>query len=75
MKRIEIQPKNRYFPMDIAGIYFEQQRYEEALKFYLRALKMGNLSAKIGIKNVGNIWYNSGDKEKAQEVYSLLKKY
>jgi len=63
----------RELEMDLAEIYFKQERYNEALEHYQKALKAGNPSARIGIENVGHALYNQGDSLQAENAYRMLR--
>jgi tetratricopeptide (TPR) repeat protein len=65
--------KNAYLALDLAQIYFNLNRLEEALQYYEQAWKQGAFSGRIGMENVGHSFYNQGDKERAQEVYARIR--
>lgn len=58
--------------VDLGLIYFNQQRYDEALDHYTQAWKLGSPQGRIGVENVANTWFNMGDKERAEKVYRTL---
>jgi len=65
-------PGVRDLYVDLGQIYFSQKRYEEALDHYTKAWKLGSYPGRTGVENVGNTWYNLGDKVRAETVYKML---
>lgn len=65
-------PGVRDLHLDLGQIYFAQKRYDEALEQYTQAWKLGSHQGRIGVENVGNTWYNLGDKERAERVFKQL---
>jgi tetratricopeptide (TPR) repeat protein len=63
----------RELEIDLAEIYFKQNRYAEALEHYQKAMKAGNSAARTGIENVGHAFYNQGDSLRAEAAYKMLK--
>lgn len=63
----------RDLEVDLGLIYFEQKRYDEALEYFISALKKGSPEGRIGAENVGNIWYNLGDIERAEIIYKRIR--
>ena len=59
--------------VDIGQIYFKQKRYDEAFENYLSAWKLGASRGRIGAENIGHIWYNAGDTEKADSLYKRIR--
>jgi tetratricopeptide (TPR) repeat protein len=59
--------------MDLAGVYFKQKRYSEALEHYQKAFKAGSSAARAGIENVGNAFHNQGDSLQAEAAYKMLR--
>lgn len=64
---------DKYLALDLAQIFFHQERYDEALKYYQQAWKLGNFSGRVGMENVGNVYFNADQKDKAQVVYDMIK--
>jgi tetratricopeptide (TPR) repeat protein len=58
----------------LAEIYFKQKRYGEALEHYQKAAKAGSSAARIGMENVGHVFYNQGDTLQAEAAYRALRK-
>lgn len=59
--------------IDLAEIYFKQKRYNEALAHYEKAMKAGSSVARVGVENIGNMFFNQGDTLQAENVYKLLR--
>ncbi|MDR1758970.1 MAG: tetratricopeptide repeat protein [Fibrobacter sp.] len=63
----------RELEVDLGLIYFEQKRYDEAFEYFLSAYRKGSAEGRLGAENVGNIWYNAGDLERAERVYQRIR--
>lgn len=59
--------------VDLGQIYFSQKRYEEALDCYMRAWLAGNSQGRIGAENVGHVYSNAQDEERAAAVYKRIR--
>jgi Flp pilus assembly protein TadD len=55
-------------PMNIATIYFKQGKYEEAVNYMIRAIKI-NPNNSLLYSNLGVIYLKVGDKRKAEEAF------
>lgn len=58
--------------LDLGQIYFNQKRYEEAFECYMKAWLAGNSQGRIGAENVGHVYSNAGDTEKAESFYKRI---
>lgn len=58
--------------LDLADIFIEQSRYDEALEVYKKAYKLKDYRAKRGIKNIAAFFTNAGKKARAQSILSWL---
>ena len=59
--------------LDLGQIYFTQKRYDEAFDCYMRAWLAGNSQGRIGAENVGHVFSNAGDTEKAEILYKRIR--
>ena len=59
--------------VDLGQIYFSQKRYDEALDCYMKAWLAGNSQGRIGAENVGHVFSNAGDEEKAEAIYKRIR--
>lgn len=59
--------------LDLGQIYFAQKRYDEAFECYMKAWLLGNLQGRIGAENVGHVFSNEGDTEKAETLYRRIR--
>ena len=59
--------------VDLGQIYFSQKRYDEALERYMKAWKLGNSQGRIGAENVGHVYSNANDEEKAESIYRRIR--
>ena len=59
--------------VDLGQIYFTQKRYDEALDCYMKAWLAGNSQGRIGAENVGHVYSNAGDEEKAEAIYKRIR--
>ncbi|SIN97722.1 lipopolysaccharide assembly protein LapB [Fibrobacter sp. UWB12] len=59
--------------LDLGQIYFTQKRYDEAFECYMKAWRAGNSQGRIGAENVGHIFSNAGDTEKAEALYARIR--
>lgn len=53
-------------------IFFSQARYERALEEFKAAFELGSNQGRSGIENVAAVYFNKGDKKKAEESLALL---
>ena len=58
--------------MDLAEIYMNQKRFEEALSAYKRAWKLKDWRARRGIRNVAASFQNIGNQEKSKIIIAWL---
>lgn len=58
--------------LDLADIFIEQSRYDEALEVYKKAHRLNDYRAKRGIKNIAVFYTNAGKKDRAQTILSWL---
>ena len=54
-------------------LFFAQARYDRALEEFKAAYELGSLQGRSGIENIAAIYYNAGNKKKADEVTSVLR--
>lgn len=59
--------------LDLGQIYFAQKRYDEAFECYMKAWLLGNSQGRIGAENVGHVFSNEGDTEKAETLYRRIR--
>ena len=59
--------------LDLGQIYFTQKRYDEAFDCYMKAWLAGNSQGRIGAENVGHVFSNAGDTEKAESFYKRIR--
>ncbi|MBO6076961.1 MAG: tetratricopeptide repeat protein [Fibrobacter sp.] len=59
--------------LDLGQIYFTQKRYDEAFDCYMKAWLAGNSQGRIGAENVGHVFSNAGDTEKAESLYKRIR--
>ena len=59
--------------LDLGQIYFTQKRYDEAFGCYMKAWVAGNSQGRIGAENVGHVFSNAGDTEKAESLYKRIR--
>ena len=59
--------------VDLGQIYFNQKRYDEAFECYMKAWLQGKAQGRIGAENVGHIYSNAGDEEKAEVFYRRIR--
>ena len=50
-----------------------QKRYDEAFECYMKAWLAGNSQGRIGAENVGHVYSNMGDTEKAESLYRRIR--
>ena len=50
-----------------------KKRYDEAFECYMKAWRAGNSQGRIGAENVGHIFSNAGDTEKAEALYARIR--
>jgi tetratricopeptide (TPR) repeat protein len=53
-------------------LFFGQKRYDRALEEFQAAYAQGSLQGRSGIENIAAVYFNSGNKKKADEVMSVL---
>lgn len=53
-------------------IFFGQGRYDRALEEYSAAYALGSQQGRRGIENVAAVYFNGGDRKRAQKVNSIL---
>lgn len=53
---------------DLANLFFEQKRYDEALLHYQALAQKGHSIGRIGIENISNTYWNLGDTARARSV-------
>ena len=51
---------------NLAGLYFEEENYDEAIKYYKEAIENG---CKESFENIGDLYYKINDKENALSFY------
>lgn len=51
-------------------LFFGQARYDRALEEFKAAYDMGSLQGRSGIENIAAVYFNAGNKKKAEEVLS-----
>lgn len=54
------------------ALFFAQGRYDRALEEFQAAYAQGSMQGRSGIENVAAIYYNKGDKKKADQTIRLL---
>ena len=59
--------------LDLGQIYFNQKRYDEAFECYMKAWLAGSSQGRIGAENVGHVYSNMGDTEKAESLYKRIR--
>ena len=59
--------------LDLGQIYFNQKRYDEAFECYMKAWLAGSSQGRIGAENVGHVFSNAGDTEKAESLYRRIR--
>ena len=59
--------------LDLGQIYFNQKRYDEAFECYMKAWIAGSSQGRIGAENVGHVYSNAGDTEKAESLYKRIR--
>ena len=59
--------------LDLGQIYFSQKRYDEAFECYMKAWLAGSSQGRIGAENVGHVFSNAGDTEKAECLYRRIR--
>lgn len=59
--------------LDLGQIYFTQKRYDEAFECYMKAWLAGNSQGRIGAENVGHVFSNAGETEKAETLYARIR--
>lgn len=64
---------NRDLEVELGQIYFDQERYPEALDHFIKAWKSGSTQGRIGAENVGNAWFNLGDSLQAENAYRRVR--
>ncbi len=55
--------------LELANTLFAQSRWDESLDHYRRAAAQGSASARLGIQNVANSFWNEGDTLKARLIF------
>jgi tetratricopeptide (TPR) repeat protein len=53
-------------------LFFAQERYDRALEEFKAAHELGSLQGRNGIENIAAVYYNAGNRKKADEVLSKL---
>ena len=53
-------------------LFFGQKRYDRALEEFQAAYAQGSLQGRNGIENIAAVYFNSGNKKKADEVMSAI---
>lgn len=66
---IKAEPNNSTYLDTYAWILFEKGRYTEARIYIEQALKNGGDKSQLIVEHCGDIYYKSGDKEKALEYW------
>lgn len=56
------------------ALFFAQGRYDRALEEFKAAYDMGSLQGRSGIENVAAVYFNKGDKKKADQVLQSLER-
>jgi len=59
--------------LDLAQIYFSQERWADALTYYEQAWKYGEISGRTGMENVGHVYFNAGEEAKAEMIYKQIR--
>lgn len=72
-KTIKAEPKNATFLDTYAWILFEKGRYAEAKIHMDEAMKNGGEESDVVVEHAGDVYYMSGDKEKAMEYWKQAK--
>jgi tetratricopeptide (TPR) repeat protein len=53
-------------------LFFAQARYDRALEEFKAAYALGSMQGRSGIENIAAIYYNAGNRKKADEVLAVL---
>jgi tetratricopeptide (TPR) repeat protein len=56
------------------SLFFEQGRYDRALEEFQAAYASGSHQGRSGVENVAAVYYNKGDRKKADQVMATLAK-
>ena len=51
---------------NLAGLYFEDENYEQAKNYYMQAIENG---CRESFENLGDLYYKTNEKEKALSFY------
>jgi tetratricopeptide (TPR) repeat protein len=54
------------------SLFFAQARYDRALEEFKAAYALGSMQGRSGIENIAAIYYNAGNRKKAEEVLSSI---
>ena len=68
-KTVKAEPENATYLDTYAWILFEKKRYTEARIYIEQAMKNGGDSSQVIVEHCGDIYYMSGEKEKALEYW------
>lgn len=68
-KTVKAEPKNGTYLDTYAWILFEKARYTEALIYAEQALQNGGDESSVVVEHCGDIYYMTGNKEKALECW------
>lgn len=68
-KTVDAEPKNATFLDTYAWILFELKRYAEAKVYIDTALDNGGLESGVVVEHAGDIYWKTGDKEKALDYW------
>ena len=68
-KTVKAEPENATYLDTYAWILFEKKRYTEARIYIEQAMKNGGDSSQVIVEHCGDIYYMSGEKEKALECW------
>lgn len=63
---------DRELLVDLGRIFLAQNRYDEALEYFIKAWQWGSVQGRIGAENVGNALYNHGDTVAAEQAYKRV---
>ncbi|NLB63748.1 MAG: tetratricopeptide repeat protein [Fibrobacter sp.] len=64
---------DRELLVDLGRIFLEQNRYDEALDYFVKAWQQGSVQGRIGAENVGNALYNHGDTLAAEQAWQRVR--
>jgi cytochrome c-type biogenesis protein CcmH/NrfG len=74
LARLKTEPNNPSLLSEIGNVYYDTQRYTEAIRYYNDALKLDPTNANVRT-DMGTAYYYTGDSDRALQEFDTALKY